>query len=165
MANTNVGGPAHRLLADSLKHVCEFCNGTLFQIVNTDADENTDLPSDTLAYKWENSAPTGILGNMNTLKLLCGHCGKISGKLLFGFDIVSARGANSITGTSIAVAIVGNIDKFKGMYVTVLGGTSIGISYPILSNTVADPTVFTITGTPAADAVTELMMLSDWKVF
>ena len=161
MANKNVEGPAHRLLADSIKHVCEFCNGSLFQLVDNESDENTDLPADTKAYLWENSAPTAPYGNMETLKLLC-TCGKISGKLLFCFDVCTARGAGSITGTHIAAAAANGL---AGLYVTVLGATSAGVSYPILSNTLADPTVMTITGTPAADAVTELIMLSSWQVF
>jgi hypothetical protein len=162
MAKTNIGGPAHKLLADSLKHVCEFCNGTFFQLVDTDSDENTNLPTDTKAYLWENSAPTPPHGNMQTLKLMCQSCGKISGKLIWCLDLCTARAASSITGTHIAAAVANGL---AGLYVTVLGGTSVGVSYPISANSLADPTVMTITGTPAADAVGEMILLSSWKVF
>ena len=161
MANKNVEGPIHSLLTDALKHVCEFCNGSTFQLVDNESDENTDLPTDTKAYLWENSAPTAPYGNMETLKLLC-QCGKISGKLLFCFDVCSARAASSITGTHIAGVAANGL---KGLYVTVLGGTSAGISYPISANSLADPTVMTITGTPDATSVTEMIMLSSWQVF
>ena len=161
MVNKNVEGTAHSLLKDNQKHVCEFCNGSLFQLVDNEADENTDLPADTKAYLWENSTPTAPYGNMQTLKLLS-TCGKISGKLLWCLDVCTARAASSITGTHIAAAIANGL---AGLYVTVLGGTSAGVSYPILSNTLADPTVMTITGTPNANAVGELILLSSWKVF
>jgi len=161
MTKTNVEGPVHALLLDAAKHVCEFCNGSLFQMADTDADENTDLPTDTKAYLWENSTPTAPYGNMQTLKLLC-KCGKISGKLLWCLDVCTARAASSITGTHIAAAAANGL---IGLYVTVLGGTSAGISYPISANSLADPTVMTITGTPDADAVGEMIMLSSWKVF
>lgn len=161
MVNKNVEGPAHSLLPDNKKHVCEFCNGSLFQLVDTDADENTDLPADTKAYLWENNTPTGAEGNMQTLKLLS-TCGKISGKLIWCLDTVTARGAGSITGTHIAAAVANGL---AGLYVTVLGGTDAGVSFPISANSAADPTVMTITGTPNADAVGELILLSSWKVF
>ena len=161
MANKNVEGPAHSLLKDNQKHVCEFCNGSLFQLVDNESDENTDLPADTKAYLWENSAPTAPYANMETLKLLC-TCGKISGKLIFCLDECTARAAGSITGTHIAAAAANGL---VGLYVTVLGGTSAGISYPITANSLADPTVMTITGTPNANAVGEMILLSSWQVF
>jgi len=162
MANTNVGGPAHALLADSLKHVCEFCNGTFFQLVDTDSIENTGLPADTKAYLWENSTPTAPFGNMETLTLMCVSCGKISGKLIWCMDVCTARGANSITGTHIAAVVANGL---AGLYVTVLGGISAGVSYPISANSAADPTVMTIVGTPDINAVGESILLSSWKVF
>ena len=75
----NVEGVVNALLADIVKVHCEFCNGTTFQLA-WQCDENTDLPTKTKAYKWENSAPTLPYGNMQTLLLLC-QCGEISGKL------------------------------------------------------------------------------------
>lgn len=171
MANTNVEGPANVLLKDSQKHVCEFCNGSLFQLANDEADENTDLPADTKAWKWENSTPTAPYGNMQTLKLLC-TCGRLSGKLIWCLDLCTARGAGSITGTHIACTAAGippagggGANNLAGLHVTVLGGTDKGVSFPILSNTEADPTVMTITGTPNIDAIGEIIMLSSWKVF
>lgn len=164
----NVEGPAHVLLPDNKKHVCEFCNGSLFYIVDTDADENTDLPKDTKAWKWENSTPTLPYGNMQTLKLLC-TCGKISGKLLFCFDVVSAMATPAVTATSIACTTVasggGGANNLKDLYLTPLGGTSKGISYKILSNTEADPTVITVDGAVNDDINGEVFMLSSWKVF
>lgn len=161
MAKRNIEGPDHVLLKDALKHQCEFCNGSLFQIADDEADENTDLAANTKAYKWENSAPTAPYGDMQTLKLLC-TCGKISGKLIFCLDLCTARGAGSITGTHIAAAVANGL---AGLYVTVLGGPSAGISYPILSNTAVDPTVMTITGTPDLLSIGEMILLSSWKVF
>ena len=136
-------------------------SATLFQLVDNESDENTDLPADTKAYLWENSAPTAPYANMETLKLLC-TCGKISGKLLFCFDVCTARAASSITGTHIAAVAANGL---AGLYVTVLGGTDAGVSFPISANSLADPTVMTITGTPNADAVGEIIMLSSWQVF
>ena len=162
MANTNVGGQAHKLLTDAMKHVCEFCNGTLFQIVNTDADENTDLPADTKAYKWENSAPTAPYGNMQTLKLLC-TCGKVSGKLIWCLDIASAVTTPAVTATHIACAVVAN--NLAGLYLTPLGGTSVGVSYLIASNTKADPTVITVAAGINDDTIGDIFMISSWKVF
>ena len=157
----NVEGPGHPLLSDGKKHTCEFCNGSLFYIADTDADENTDLKPDTKAYLWENSAPSGAQGNMQTLKLLS-TCGRLSGKLIWALDTITARGASSITGTHIAAAVANGL---AGLYVTILGLTDAGVSFPILSNSVADPTVMTITGTPNIDSIGELMLLSSWKVF
>jgi len=162
MANKNVEGPVHKLLTDAMKHVCEFCNGSWFQIVNTDADENTDLPTDTKAYLWENSAPTLPYGNMQTLKLLC-QCGKISGKLLFVFDVVSAMATPVVTATHLAC--VTTVNNLAGLYLTPLGGTSAGISFVIASNTVADPTVITVTGAVNDDINGEIILISSWKVF
>ncbi len=161
MAGKNIEGVGHPLLRHSKKHLCEFCNGTLFQIAKDEADENTDLKSDTKAYLWENSTPTEPHANMQTLKLLC-QCGRLSGKLIWCLDLCTARAASSITGTHIAAAVANGL---AGLYVTVLGGTSAGVSYPILSNTLADPTVMTITGTPNANAVGQMILLSSWKVF
>ena len=155
-----VEGPKHKLLIDSNKIQCEFCNGTHFQLA-WQLDENTDLPADTKAYLWENSAPTLPFGNMQTLVLLC-QCGKIMGKLAWCLDVCTARGANSITGTHIAAAVANGL---IGLYVIVLGGTSAGLSYLITANSLADPTVMTIVGTPNADAVTEKIMLSSFKIF
>jgi len=158
----NVEGPVHALLKDTEKHVCEFCNGSLFQIGVPAADENTDLPTDTKAYDWENSAPTLPYGNMQTLKLLC-KCGKMSGLLLFCFDVASVMATPVVTATHIACAVAA--DNLKGLYLTPLGGTSKGISFPVASNTKADPTVITVTGAINDDTLGEIFMLSSWKVF
>jgi len=165
----NVEGPAHRLLPDGKKHTCEFCNGSLFYIADTDADENTDLPVDTKAWKWENSTPTLPYGNMQTLKLLC-TCGKISGKLLFCFDVASVVATPVVTATSIDCTAVdpgpgGGANNLAGLYLTPLGGTSKGLSFKILSNTEAIPTVITVVGAINDDTVTNIFMLSSWKVF
>ena len=161
MAKTNIEGAVHALLTDANKIQCEFCNGSTFQL-GDQMDENTDLPADTKAYLWENSTPTAPFGNMETLKIMCASCGKISGKLIWCMDVCTARAAGSITGTHIAAAVANGL---AGLYVTVLGGTSAGVSYPTLSNTLADPTVMTITGTPNANAVGESILISSWKVF
>ena len=168
----NVEGPAHKLLTDAMKHVCEFCNSSLFYIMNTDSDENTDLSYDTKAWKWENDTPTAPYGDKQTLKIMCASCGKVSGKLIWCLDVCTARGAGSITGTHVACNAAGippagggGANNLAGLYVTVLGGTSVGISYPILSNTEADPTVMAITGTPDLDAIGEDILISSWKVF
>lgn len=164
----NVEGPAHSLLRDNKKHVCEFCNGSLFYLADTDADENTDLPADTKAWKWENSAPTLPYGNMQTLKLLC-TCGKISGKLLFVFDLASIVATPVVTATSIACKSVatggGGANNLKGLYLTPLGGSDAGKSFLIASNTEADPTVITLDSAINNDTVDNIIMISSWKVF
>jgi len=168
MANTNVGGQSHPpLVTDLLKHVCEFCNGTLFQIVAPEADENTDLPVDTKAWKWENSDPTLPYANMQTLKLLC-TCGKVSGLLLFVFDVTSVMATPVVTATHIACTAAvpgpgGGANNLAGLYLTPLAGASAGISFIIASNTEADPTVITVTGAINDDCT--LYMISSWKVF
>jgi len=171
MANKNVEGPAHPLLTDAMKHVCEFCNGTTFQIVNTDSDESTDLPYDTKAWGWENSTPTLPYGNMCVLKLLC-QCGKISGKLLFCFDIASICATPAVTATHIACVAAGippagggGANNLAGLYLTPIGGTDKGKSFLINSNTEADPTVITLDSAINNDLATEIFMLSSWKVF
>ncbi len=164
MVNKNVEGPAHRLLKDNQKHVCEFCNGSLFQLVDNESDENTDLPADTKAYLWENSVPTLPYANMQTLKLLC-TCGKISGKLLFCFDLVSASTTPALTMTHIAC--VTTVNNLAGLYLTPIGAgaTNKGVSYKILSNTVADPTIITVDGAINDDVAGDIVMISSWKVF
>ena len=165
----HIEGPAHSLLTDAKKHVCEFCNGSLFYIADTDADENTDLPADTKAWSWDNSTPTLPYANIQTLVLLCGTCGKISGKLLFVFDVIGGMATPVITATHIACRTViaggGGADNLKGLYLTPLGGTSKGISFIIASNTEADPTVITVTGAINDDVNGEEMLISSWKVF
>jgi len=160
MAKLNVEGAAHRLLTDLNKVQCEFCNGSNFQL-GDQLDENTDFPADTKAYAWENSTPTAPYANMQTIPLLC-NCGKISGFLAWCLDVCTARAAGSITGTHIAAAAANGL---AGLNVVVLGGTDAGVEFPILSNTLADPTVMTITGTPNADAVGEMIILSSFSIF
>lgn len=160
MTNKNVEGVINALLIDSNKVQCEYCNGSTFQL-GFQMDENTDLPSDGKAYAWENSAPTDILGNMHTLVLLC-QCGRPSGKLVFCIDVCSARGSNSITGTHIAGAAANGL---IGLYIVLLGGTDRGTQYEISANTLADPTVMTIVGTPNVDTIGELMLLTSFKLF
>ena len=128
---------------------------------NVDADENTDLPSDTKAYLWENSAPTLPYGNMQTLKLLC-HCGKISGKLIWCLDICSVCATPAVTLTHIAAAAANGL---AGLYLTPLGGGDVGESFKINSNTLADPTVCTVDAAINNNTATEIVLISSWKVF
>jgi len=169
MAGKNIGGVAHPLLKDSQKHLCEFCNGTLFQLAKDEADENTDLKSDTKAWKWENSAPTLPYGNMQTLKLLC-QCGRLSGKLLFCLDVIGGMATPAVTATHIACTAAvpgpgGGANNLKDLYLTPLGGTGVGTSFKILSNTEADPTVITVDGAINDDVNGSVMLISSWKVF
>jgi len=167
----NIEGIAHRLLKDTEKHVCEFCNSSLFYIADTDADENTDLPKDTKAWKWENSAPTLPYANIQTLKLLCVTCGKISGKLLFVFDLCSVCATPVVTATHIACKSVatggGGANNLKGLYLTPIGtgATDKGKSFLIASNTEADPTVITLDSAINNDLLDDIFMISSWKVF
>lgn len=156
----NIEGVIHKLLVDSNKIQCEFCNGSTFQLA-FQMDENTDLPSDTKAYLWENSTPSAPEGNMQTMVLLC-QCGKISGKLVWCLDTISVMATPAVTATHIAAAAANGL---VGLYLTPLGGTSKGISFPIASNTLADPTVITVTGAINDDSNGELMLLSSFKVF
>lgn len=168
----NVEGPAHSLLKDTEKHVCEFCNSSLFYIADTDADENTDLHFDTKAWKWENNTPTLPHGNMQTLKLLCASCGKISGKLIWCLDVCSVCATPAVTLTHIgctawaaAGAGGGGANNLAGLYLTPIGGSDKGKSFLINSNTEADPTVLTLNSAINNDTATEIIMISSWKVF
>jgi len=170
MTKKNIEGVVHALLTDVNKVQCEFCNGTKFQL-GDQMDESTDFPYNTKAWKLENSTPTNIQGNMYMIPLLC-NCGKISGILAFCLDVCSARGLNSITGTAIACVAAGippagggGADNLKGLMITLLGGDDAGTEYEISANTEADPTVMTIVGTPAANTVGELILLSSFKLF
>jgi hypothetical protein len=156
----NIEGPVHALLSDANKVQCEFCNGTHFQIA-WQMDENTDLPADTKAYAWENSTPTNIQGNMYTIVLLC-QCGRIMGKLAWCIDVCSAAATPAVTMTAIAAAAA---DSLKDLYLTPLGGTSVGTCYKILSNTLADPTVITLDAAINNDVATELVLISSFKNF
>lgn len=160
MAKKNIEGPVNALLTDLNKYQCEFCNGTTFQL-GDQMDENTDFPTDTKAYLWENSTPTAPYANMQTIPLLC-QCGRVVGALAFCLDVCTARAASSITGTHIAAAVANGL---AGLNVVVLGGTDAGVSFPISANSAADPTVMTITGTPNANAVGEMILLTSFKVF
>lgn len=154
-------GPQHPLLLHADKIVCEFCNGTTFQ-VKLSSVENTTLPTTTKAYLWENSPPHGTVdANMQTVTLLC-QCGQVMGKLLWCFDTCSARDANMITGTAIKAAVANGL---VGLWITLLGGTDIGDTYQITANTLADPTVMTIVGTPHLDTIGELILLSSFEQF
>lgn len=166
----NIEGVVHKLLTDANKVQCEFCNGTTFQL-GFQLDESTDFPYPTKAWKLENSDPTNIQGNMYMIPLLC-QCGEISGKLAFCIDICSARDANMITGTAVDCVAAGvpplgggGADNLKGLYVTLLGGDDAGTQYEITANTEAAPTVMTIVGTPAANTVGELILISSFKNF
>ena len=161
----NPEGPVNALLADSNKIQCEFCNGSKFYIGGPATDENTDLPSDTEAYAWENSAPTLPYGNMCSVVLLCAQCGKVSGKLAFCFDLVSASTTPALTMTHIACA--GTANNLAGLYLTPIGAgaTNKGVSYEILSNTKADPTIITVDGAINDDVAADIVMISSWKVF
>jgi len=160
MVKKNIEGVVHALLTDLNKVQCEFCNGTKFQL-GDQMDENTDFPVDTKAYLWENSTPTAPYANLQTIPLLC-NCGKIMGLLAFGLDVCTARGASSITGTHIAAVVANGL---AGLNVVVLGGTDAGVSFPISANSAADPTIMTITGTPNANAVGEMILLTSFKIF
>lgn len=172
MVKRNVEGPAHSLLTDAMKHVCEFCNSSLFYIADTDSDENTDLSYDTKAWKWENSAPTLPHGNMCTLKIMCASCGKVSGKLLFCFDVCSICATPAVTATHIACVAAGippagggGANNLAGLYLTPLGGGDAGKSFLIASNTEADPTVITVSSAINNNTATEIIMISSWQVF
>lgn len=155
-------GAQHPLLLHADKLVCEFCNGTTFQVKGPSAVENTTLPTTTKAYLWENSLPTLPYGNMQTMTLLC-QCGQVMGKLLFCFDLASIMATPVVTATHIAC--VTTVNNLKGLYLTPLAGTSKGLSFIIASNTIADPTVITVTGAINDDTLNQIFMISSWKVF
>ena len=158
----NQEGAIHSLLADSNKIRCERCYGTQFYVGGPATDENTDLPAQTDAYAWENSAPTLPHGNMNTVVMMCSQCGFLMGKLAFCFDVCSAMTTPAVTATHIAGVAANGL---AGLYVTPLGGTSAGVSFVIASNTAADPTVITVTGAINDNTATEIILISSWKVF
>ena len=160
MAKKNIEGPVNALLTDLNKYQCEFCNGTTFQL-GDQLDENTDFPTDTKAYLWENSTPTAPYANMQTIPLLC-QCGRVVGALAWCLDVVSAMATPAVTTTHIAAAVANGL---VGLYLMPLGGTSVGIQFPIASNTLADPTVITVTGAINDDSNGEIILLSSFKVF
>ncbi len=156
MTKKNIEGPVHALLTDVNKMQCEYCNGTKFQVGDL-GDENTDFPTDSRIYAMENVAGFDKIA----IPFLC-QCGKVSGKLLYTYDVCTARGASSFTGTNLDAAVA-NI--FKGSFLIVLGGTDKDKWFPITANTVASPTVLTVTGTPNIDAIGEGFIISDFKSF
>lgn len=156
MVKTNIEGAVHKLLTDANKLQCEFCNGTTFQ-VGDQGDENTDMPADTKAYAMGNDAGYDKI----VIPFLC-QCGRVSGKLLYVYDVCTARGATTFTGTNLDAAVA-NI--FKGCFLIVLGGTDKDKWFPITANSLASPTVFTVTGTPNLDAIGEGFIVSDFKSF
>lgn len=156
-------GAQHPKLLHTDKLICEFCGGTTFQIKMPTAVENTTLPTTTKAYLWENSAPTLPYGNMQTMTVLC-QCGQVMGVLLWCIDICSICATPVVTATSIAC--VTTADNLKGLYLTPLGAaTDAGTSFLILSNTIADPTVITLTTAIDNDAALDPFIISSWKVF
>jgi len=159
----NAEGPVGTLLTDSNKYQCENCNGSKFYIGVPACDENTDLDTTTNAYGWENSTPTGIYGNMQTIPILCAQCGFVSGLLWWCIDTVSAMTTPACTMTTVACAVAAN--NLKDLYLTPLAGTSAGLSFVIASNTKADPTVITVTGAINDDTAAKLAIISSWKVF
>ena len=159
----NPEGPVGPLLTDANKFLCEHCNGAKFYVGGPQTDENTDLRAETVAYAWENSAPTLPHGNFNTVILLCAQCGFVSGRLAFAFDVCSAMTTPAVSATHIACAVVA--DNLKGLYLTPLGGTSAGVSYLIASNTKADPTVITVAAGINDNTNGEVFLISSWKVF
>ena len=120
------------------------------------------MPTDTGIYLLENSAPTLPYGNVCSIPILC-QCGKITGLLAFVFDVCSACATPAVTGTHLAV--VGDANLWAGYYLTPLGGMTAGVSYLIASNTTADPTVFTVAAGINNNTATEIIMISNWKVF
>ena len=165
----NPEGPVGPLLTDANKYQCEHCNGSKFYIGVPACDESTDFRAETKAWKWENSTPTGIYGNMQTIPILCAQCGFVSGLLWWCLDIVSAMTTPACTMTSIACVAVasggGGANNLKGLYLTPLAGSSAGTSFIIASNTEADPTVITVTGAINDDTQDDIVMISSWKVF
>ena len=156
MTKRNIEGPVHALLTDLNKIQCEFCNGTMFQ-VGDQGDENTDFPADTRVYAMGNDA-----GFDKIAIPFLNQCGKISGKLLYVYDVCTARGASTFTGTNLDAAVA---DIFKGSFLIVLGGTDKDKWFPITANSLASPTVLTVTGTPNLDAIGEGFIISDFKSF
>ena len=156
MTKYNVEGPAHRLLTDLNKMQCEFCNGSSFQ-VGDQGDENTDFDEDTRVYAMGNDAGFDKIA----IPFLC-NCGKQSPKILYVYDVCTARGASTFTGTNLDAAVA---DIFAGMFLIVLGGTDKDKWFPITANSLASPTVLTVTGTPNIDAIGEGFIVSDFKSF
>ena len=156
MTKVNIEGPINALLIDVNKMQCEFCNGTTFQVGDL-GDENTDFPTDTRAYAMGNDAGYDKIA----IPFLC-QCGRATGKLLYVYDVCTARGATTFTGTNLDAAVA---DIFKGSFLIVLGGTDKDKWFLITANSVATPTVLTVVGTPNIDAIAEGFIISDFKSF
>ena len=156
MTKANIEGPVNKLLTDANKMQCEFCNGSTFQVGDL-CDENTDFPTVCRCYDMEHDAGYDKI----VIPFLC-QCGKISGKLLYVYDVCTARGLSSFTGTNLDAAVANSL---KGSFLIVLGGTDKDKWFPITANSAADPTVLTVTGTPNLDAIGEGFIVSDFKSF
>ena len=156
MTKTNIEGAVNVLLTDANKIQCEFCNGTTFQVGDL-GDENTDFPADNRVYDTEHTAGYDKIA----IPFLC-QCGRVSGKLLYVYDVCTARGLSTFTGTNLDAAVA---DSLKGYFLIVLGGTDKDKWFPITANSAASPTVLTVTGTPHLDAITEGFIVSAFKSF
>lgn len=156
MTKVNIEGVVNALLTDANKIQCPYCNGTTLQI-GDQGDENTDFPAKDFTYKMANDAGFDKI----SIPCLC-QCGEVFGLLLYVYDVCTARGLSSFTGTNLDAAVA---DIFKGMNLIILAGTDKDKWFPIGANSLASPTVLTVTGTPNIDAIGEGFIVSAFKSF
>ena len=155
---TNVGGPIHKLVTDAMKLVCPFCNGTHFQ-VSFELVNNNELFAGVPVTKAGADPEYLINAGCNTIVFLC-MCGMYFGKIAWLQETVSAQAVPAITLTDYNCTTVNDL---AGLYIYVLGGTSKGNAYKIVSNTVANPTVLTLDSSPDADILNKDILITRFK--
>jgi hypothetical protein len=142
----NVEGPVSVLVTDSVKYMCQNCNGVKFSISTTiddpaDAANEETFDALSLTYASGTSAQ-GVIA-------LCLQCGAEQVPYWQIFD----AGDNTDAATTMTNLVqVTTPNLLAGLYMFPLVGTDIGKYFVIASNTAADPTVITTTVSPNNDS-------------
>lgn len=157
---TNVGGPAHELCTDAMKFVCPFCNSTFVQI-SKELVNNNELFSGSATNVGADPLYMAVAG-IESIALFCLSCGMIFGKPFYWLDTVSAQAVPAITLTTYDNS-GGIVNDLAGYYIYCLGGTDIGSSFKIVSNTKANPTVLTLDASPNIDINGKEIIISAFK--
>ena len=142
----NVEGPISPIVIDSVKFVCQNCNGVKFSVSTTmddpaDARDDADFTALLITYA-SGTSMQGIIG----ICLQCGHEQSLFWQI---FDAGANTGA-ATTMTNLVQATTANL--LAGAYAMPMVGTDIGKYFTIASNTAADPTVITTSVAPNDDS-------------
>lgn len=153
MANKNVAGPIGKILTDALKEVCEHCNGVEFMFSMTFDDIN-DVAGELKAL-----GITCTGGIISGLVVMCARCGHEQTRLAFILDKIKVVAAAAITMEHLDSSIINNL---AGYFVIALGGTDAMKVFTVASNTVAAPTVITLTVAPNADTDEQYVLITQF---